>query len=37
MTRESVRAGLEDEDGNRDPDRRIVMAQLFDPDSPFHH
>lgn len=29
-------AGLEDEDGYRDPDGRIVMAQLFDPESPFH-
>lgn len=29
-------AGLEDEDGYRDPDGRIVMGQLYDPGSPFH-
>jgi catechol 2,3-dioxygenase-like lactoylglutathione lyase family enzyme len=29
-------AGLEEDDGYRDPDGRIVMAQLFDPRHPFH-
>lgn len=29
-------AGLSEGDGCRDPDGRIVMAQLFDPSRPFH-
>lgn len=29
-------AGLIDEDGYRDPDGRIVMAQVFDRQAPFH-
>src|SRR5436305_13709798 len=29
-------AGCDESDGYRDPDGRIVMAQLFDPTYPFH-
>ena len=29
-------AGLEEGDGYRDPDGRIVMAQVFNPAHPFH-
>jgi catechol 2,3-dioxygenase-like lactoylglutathione lyase family enzyme len=29
-------AGCDEGDGYRDPDGRIVMAQLFDPTHPFH-
>jgi catechol 2,3-dioxygenase-like lactoylglutathione lyase family enzyme len=29
-------AGLNEEDGYRDPDGRIVMMQVFDPSDPFH-
>jgi catechol 2,3-dioxygenase-like lactoylglutathione lyase family enzyme len=29
-------AGFKEKDGYRDPDGRIVLAQLFDPTYPFH-